>query len=109
MVPTSQLPLRIISETYKLSYLNLSKKKTRLISILEKSSKCMYFDFLAPINFCFVQDNLDRSCGDSEAVIGAMAFKDAPVESLRKIEMVCCLPKFIVLPDLVRMMGRMLL
>ena len=49
----------------------------------------MYFDSLAPFNFCFVQDNLDSSCRDStisvsEAVIGAIAVKEAPVEVLEE-------------------------
>ena len=55
----------------------------------------------------FVQDNLDSSCGDStisasEAVKGTIAAKEAPVEVLEE-------DVDGLLPDLVGMMGRMLL
>ena len=55
-----------------------------------ESSKCMYFDSFGPlIIYVFVQDNLDSSCRDStisvsEAVIGAIAVKEAPVEVLEE-------------------------
>ena len=72
----------------------------------------MYFDSLAPINLCLYRTILSvpveiQLISVSEAVIGAIAVKEAPVEVLE--EDVDGLPKFIVLPDLVRMMGRMLL
>ena len=55
-----------------------------------ESSKCMYFDSFGPlIIYIFVQDNLDSSCRDStisvsEAVIGAIAAREAPVEVLEE-------------------------
>ena len=50
----------------------------------------MYFDSFGPlIIYVFVQDNLDSSCRDStisvsEAVIGAIAVREAPVEVLEE-------------------------
>ena len=90
-----------------MNQLKPSNKKTRLISILERAvNECILTLWLLLICI-FVQDNLDSYCGDStisvsEAVKGTIAAKEAPVEVLEE-------DVDGLLPDLVRMMGRMLL
>ena len=87
--PTSHLPSRNISETYRLNQLKPSKKKTRLISIGE-SSKCMYFDSLVPINLGFLCRTILTVPGEiqlisvTEAVKVTIAAKEAPVEVLEE-------------------------
>ena len=72
-----------------MNHLKPLKKKTRLIWILERAVNACILT-IWPLLICvFVQDNLDSSCGDStdsvsEAVIGAIAVKEAPVEVLEE-------------------------
>ena len=63
-----------------------SKKKTRLILILERAVNVCIQTLWSPINLCFCTG---QSCGDStisvsEAVKGTIAVKEAPVEVLEE-------------------------
>ena len=63
-----------------------SKKKTRLILILERAVNVCILTLWPPINLCFCTG---QSCGDStisvsEAVKGTIAVKEAPVEVLQE-------------------------
>ena len=63
-----------------------SKKKTRLILILERAVSVCILTLWPPINLCFCTG---QSCGDStisvsEAVKGTIAVKEAPVEVLEE-------------------------
>ena len=67
----------------------IPSKKTRLISILERAVNVCILTLWPQLIRIFVQDNLDSSCRDSsisvsEAVIGAIAVKEAPVEVLKE-------------------------
>ena len=67
----------------------IPSKKTRLISILERAVNVCILTLWPQLTCVFVQDNLDSSCRDStisvsEAVIGAIAVKEAPVEVLEE-------------------------